>query len=280
MTRPFGSTLSTGSFLALGMWASAAAASAGTAVLSLGWQQLRPGGCAARAAERLEGAVRHDGWVYMPKGGRRPAIPERGRLVELEQRTAAYNDARRNALARLRDAAEVGALPLSTCGSGVAGSQAKHAIQFTALGTAVGSSLRAGRGRVDSARRAERRRLLEAVHSALAPGPRRRHKCRLRHVGLSDEVRALSPLAVVAAEPGVRGLHAGPVHGSRPRTRKVVPGSPELRAAGVRQSTSLANRRAEDDNMMVTVDVLGNAIAPIEHVAPRAIAYALGLGKT
>ena len=34
-----------------------------------------------------------------------------------------------------------------------------------------------------------------------------------------------------------------------------------------------------DDNLLVTVDLLGNAIAPIEQGAPPDIAYAMGLGK-
>lgn len=54
----------------------------------------------------------------------------------------------------------------------------------------------------------------------------------------------------------------------------------QLGASGV-LGISVSRERDEqrDDNLLVTVDLLGTAIAPLEHGAPASVAYALGLGK-
>ena len=38
-------------------------------------------------------------------------------------------------------------------------------------------------------------------------------------------------------------------------------------------------REERDDNLMVTVDLLGTAVAPLDGAAPPTLGYAVGLGK-
>jgi uncharacterized protein YbjQ (UPF0145 family) len=54
----------------------------------------------------------------------------------------------------------------------------------------------------------------------------------------------------------------------------------EVGATGVLGIEVVRERQEQkDDDMLVTVDLLGNAIVPLEQGAPRDIRYALGLGK-
>jgi uncharacterized protein YbjQ (UPF0145 family) len=47
---------------------------------------------------------------------------------------------------------------------------------------------------------------------------------------------------------------------------------------GISVDRTLEQQR--DDDLLVTVDVLGTAVAPLESGAPPSIAYALGVDKT
>jgi uncharacterized protein YbjQ (UPF0145 family) len=285
---PFGSTLSTSSFLAVEDAGFRPLRQVqGTSVLSLGWQQL--------PSRRVRGALKPQ-WLYggygmqagryVPKGG--DALQQylsEGAWTELEQRTAAYNDARRNALARLRDdAREVGAVAVVDVR--VRRGRFAHAtgaIQFTALGTALGSdryeldddetiSL-AGLSGTDFWK------LFESGHWPLGL------------VGGTSVVYVTSGYRTKFArfrfsksswknqeyEDYTQGLYT-----ARARALgRLYQEAREVRAAGVVAiEVEREQKEQKDDNMMVTVDVLGNAIAPIEQGAPRTIAYALGLGRT
>jgi uncharacterized protein YbjQ (UPF0145 family) len=288
VTAPFGSTLSTGGFLAVQNAGFRPLRQVqGTSVLSLGWQQLpsrRVRG--ALMPQKLEGAYGVTGGLYMPKGGE--ALQQylnEGAWTELEQRTAAYNDARRKALARLRDDARAaGALAVVDVrirrGSFA---HATRAIQFTALGTAVGSA----RYEVDEDETislvglsgADFWKLFESGHWPLGL------------VGGTSVVYVTSGYRTKFArfrfsqsswknqefEDYTQGLYT-----ARARALgRLYQEAREVRAAGVVAIDVVREQKEQkDDNMMVTVDVLGNAIAPIEQGAPRAISYALGLGQT
>jgi uncharacterized protein YbjQ (UPF0145 family) len=236
--------------------------------------------------QKLESAYGVTGGLYMPKGGE--ALQQylnEGAWTELEQRTAAYNDARRNALARLRDDARaVGAVAVvDVLVRRGRFAHAKRAIQFTALGTAVGSDRYeldadeaiplAGLSGVDFWK------LFESGHWPLGL------------VGGTSVVYVTSGYRTKFArfrfsqsswknqeyEDYTQGLYT-----ARARALgRLYQEAREVRAAGVVAIDVVREQKEQkDDNMMVTVDVLGNAIAPIEQGAPRAIAYALGLGKS
>jgi uncharacterized protein YbjQ (UPF0145 family) len=288
MTAPFGSTLSAGGFLAVQSAGFRPLRQVqGTSVLSLGWQQLpsrRVRG--ALMPQKLEGAYGMTGGVYMPKGGE--ALQQylnEGAWTELEQRTAAYNDARRNALARLReDAHDAGAVAVVDVQIGRGPfAHAPRAVQFTALGTAVGSD----RYDLDDDEPiplvglsgGDFWKLVASGHWPLGV------------VGGTSVVYVTSGYRTKFArfrfstrswqnqefEDYTQGLYT-----ARARALgRLYQEAREVRAAGVVAIEIVREQKEQkDDNMLVTVDVLGNAIAPIEQRAPRAIAYALGLGKT
>jgi uncharacterized protein YbjQ (UPF0145 family) len=288
MTASFGSTLSTGSFLAVRNAGFRPLRQVqGTCVLSLGWQQLpsrRVRG--ALKPQKLDGAYGMTPAVYMPRGGE--ALQQylnEGAWTELEQRTAAYNDVRRNALARLRDdaraAGAVAVVDVRIRRGRFA--QATHTVQFTALGTAIGSD----RYELDEDETislvglsgSDFWKLFESGHWPLGL------------VGGTSVVYITAGFRTKYArfriskrswknqefEDYTQGLYA-----ARARAvGRLYQEAREVRAAGVVAIDVVREQKKEkDDNMMVTVDVLGNAIAPIEQGAPRAIAYALSLGKT
>src|SRR2546423_1888187 len=182
MTGPLGSTLSTGGFLAVQKAGFRPLRQVqGTSVLSLGWQP-KP---AVALRGSLQPKIVGSGYsrygaasnVYMPRGSETvQQYLNEGGWLELEQRTSAYNDARTQALTRLREAAhEAGALAV------------------------VDVRLRRGR---------------------------------------------------FAQATGVLGI--------------------DVRRERDEQS---------DDNLMVTVDLLGNAVTPIEQGAPQELVYALRLSN-
>src|SRR6266511_3363610 len=186
MTPPFGSTLSARGFAALRDAGFRPLRQVqGTSILSLGWQR-RPsrwmrGSLSPMMLEGTPGAAGGSAMrMYYPRGSL--AVQQylnEGGWFELEERTAAYNDARQQALKRLREAAaEAGALAV-----------------------------------VD---------------------------VRIRRGKFAQALRAT----------GILGIEVG-------RER----------------------HEASDDDLLVTVDLLGNAIAPIEQGAPPELTYALGLGK-
>src|SRR5207249_10070890 len=119
----------------------------GTSILSLGWQRM-PGRKirGSLTPQVMEGAYAGGAWgqtgMYYPRGSE--AVQQylnEGGWLELEQRTAAYNDARRQALARLRDAGkEIGAVAVVDVRLRRGRfAHTQRAIEFTALGTALGS---------------------------------------------------------------------------------------------------------------------------------------------
>jgi Putative heavy-metal-binding len=117
----------------------------GTSILSLGWQ--RSPGLALRGSLKPKiidgyGSYGTAARVYMPKGSL--AVQEylnEGGWTELEERTAAHNDARRQALARLRQAAgKAGALAVVDVRIRRGRfAHAQRTIEFTAVGTAIAS---------------------------------------------------------------------------------------------------------------------------------------------
>jgi hypothetical protein len=144
---PFGSTLSVGSFLAVRKAGFRPICQVqGTSVLSLGWQRSPKLGLRASLAPKtIGGGYGSYGTapnVYFPRGSL--AVQQylnEGGWLELEQRTAAYNDARRQALARMRHAArEAGALTVVDVRIRRGRfAHATRAIEFTTVGTALGS---------------------------------------------------------------------------------------------------------------------------------------------
>jgi uncharacterized protein YbjQ (UPF0145 family) len=287
VTAPFGSTLSTSSFVAVQNAGFRPLRQVqGTSVLNLGWQQLpsrRVRG--ALRPQRLEAGYGVRGGLYMPKGGEAlQQYLDEGTWTELEQRTEAYNDARRNALKRLRDdARDAGAMAVVDVRIRRGRfAHATHAVQFTAVGTAVGSD----RYELDSDETislvglsgTDFWKLFESGHWPLGL------------VGGTSVVYVTSGYRTKFArfrfsqrswknqeyEDYTQGLYT-----ARARALgRLYQEAREIRAAGVIGiEVEREQKEQKDDNMMVAVDVLGNAIAPIEQGAPRTIVYALGLGK-
>src|SRR5947207_4165397 len=143
MTPPFGSTLSARGFLALRDAGFRPLRQVqGTSILSLGLQPL-PNVRVSRSLRpsRLEG-IYGSTEVYFPRGSLTVGqYLNEGGWTELEQRTSAYNDARTQALKRLRSAArEAGAMAVVDLRIRRGKfAPARHAIEFTALGAAVGA---------------------------------------------------------------------------------------------------------------------------------------------
>lgn len=287
---PFVSTLSTGGFLSLaGAGFRPLQQVQGTAVLSLGYQR-KPSRWirGSLSTTRIDGGgVAGIPQVYVPRGSLTVGqYLNEGGWYELEDRTAAYNDVRTQALARLRDAArEAGALAVVDVRirRGRFG-HAQHAIEFTALGTAVTS------------------KRFEAERTEDDPVP-------LVSVGGTDFWKLIKsgfwPLGLVGGTSvvyvvsgyrtkGARfrlsrrsyrnqeygdytdGLRAARMHAAGRLRREAE----QLGAAGVLAIAVGAERDEQrEDNLMVTVDLLGTAVAPLDRGAPPAVAYALGLGK-
>lgn len=288
---PFGSTLSVGSFLTVRQAGFRPLRQVqGTSVLNLGWQ--RPpklGVRAALAPKTVGGGYGSYGTgsnVYFPKGSLTvQQYLNEGGWLELEERTAAYNDARRQALARLRDEAQK-AGALAVVDVRIRRGKFAHttrAIEFTALGTALGSdsfdleeyeavplvSLSGGD-------------FWKLVTSGYWP---------LGVVGGTSVIYVTSGYRTKYArfrlsrrslrnqeyEDYTQGFYEARIRASG-RMRQEAR---EVGAAGVLGiEVGRERREQKDDNLIVTVDLLGNAIAPIEQGTPRDIYYALGIGNT
>jgi len=280
---PFASTLSTSGFLGLTDAGFRPLQQVqGTAVTSLGYQRKpRSRGVVASGGRRPQ-VVR--GGVYYPPGT--DTIQQflyTGTWSELEERTGAYNVTRRLALQRLRDAARrAGALAVVDVRvhRGRFG-HAARAIEFTALGTAVTSD----RFEADEEDPIPLVSLSgtdfwKLVESGVWP---------LGLVGGASVVFVLSGYRTQRArfrlsrrslpnqeyEDYTNGLSSARFHASA-RLREEAT---KLGAAGVLGiSVGVTPREQRDDNLMVTVEMLGTAVAPLDGGAPQVVAYALGLG--
>jgi uncharacterized protein YbjQ (UPF0145 family) len=286
VTQPFGSTLSARGFAALGAAGFRPIRPVqGTSILSLGWQR-RPSTRirGSLAPLRLQGPV-GEMQMYYPRGALTvQQYLNEGGWFELEERTAAYNDARRHALSSMRDGARAaGAVAVVDVrlrrGRFAHGT---HTIEFTALGTAIGSD----RFAVEESQAIPLVSLdggdfWKLVSSGYWP---------LGLVGGTSVVYIVSGYRTKYArfrlsrrslrnqeyEDYTEGLASARVHAAGRLRREAE----ALRATGVLGIEMGRERQAQrDDNLMVTVDLLGNAIAPIEQGAPPEFSYALGLGK-
>jgi uncharacterized protein YbjQ (UPF0145 family) len=287
---PFASTLSTRGFLSVARAGFRPLRQVqGTSVLSLG-PQYRPstwmrGSLAPTKVEFPAGYGASTTQVYYGRGALTvQQYLNEGGWFELEERTAAYNDARTQALARLREsAAEAGAVAVVDVRIRRGRfAQALRAIEFTALGTAVASDrFEPGDGEAIPLVRISGGDFWKLVESGSWP------------LGL---VGGTSVVFIVA---GYRTKFARFRLTRRSQRNQEYTDYTEglrnarLRAAGrLRQeATQLGatgvlgievgreRREQRDDNLVVTVDLLGNAVAPLEHAAPQQVGYALGLGK-
>jgi uncharacterized protein YbjQ (UPF0145 family) len=223
--------------------------------------------------------------MYFPRGSQ--AVSQylyEGAWVELDERTAAYNAARTQALARLREnARDAGALAVVDVRVRRGKfAPAARAIEFTALGTAVGSD----RFDLDeyesiplvSLSGVDFWKLFESgcwplglvggTSVVFVISGRRTKVARFRYSRFSlrnqeyedytegfrqARLRAAGRLRLEAREVGAAGVLG--VEVSHERTEK------------------------SDENLIVTVDLLGNAIVPIEQGAPRELTYAVSVSK-
>ncbi len=284
----FGSTLSTSGFLALRKSGFKPLRQVqGTSVVSLGWQ--RSPALAVRqsvAPSMIDSGGAGATKMYFPRGSQ--AVQQflyEGAWLELDERTAAHNDARTQALARLREnAREADALAVVDVRLRRGNfSHATHAIEFTAIGTAIGSDV------VDldeyepiplvSLSGGDFWKLFESGFWPLGLvggtsvvfiiSGRRTKVTRFRFSRFSLRNQEFEDYTDGIAQARLRA--AGRL---RQEARDVG-------ATGV-LGVEVRRERAErsDDNLMVTVDLLGNAIAPIEQGEPQELTYAVQLGKT
>jgi uncharacterized protein YbjQ (UPF0145 family) len=287
---PFVSTLSTGGLLSLAHVGFRPLQQVqGTAVMSLGYQQ-KPsrwirGSLSVKPIDM--GGIAGIPQVYVPRGSQTVSqYLTEGGWYELEERTTAYNVVRARALARLHDAArEAGAL--AVVGVRIKRGRFGHAsraIEFTALGTAVASDrFESDGGEQDpiplvSLGGTDFWKLIESGFWPLGlvggtsvvyvVSGRRTKRARSR----------LSVRSYLNQEYGdyTDGLRAARQHAAGRLRREAE----QLGAAGV-LAIAIGRERHEqvEDNLTVTVDMLGTAVAPLDRAAPPAIWYALGLGK-
>jgi uncharacterized protein YbjQ (UPF0145 family) len=291
MTRPFASTLPTSGFLALGNAGFRPLRQVqGTSIVNLGVQR-RPsrwmrGSLAPMRLEFPAGYGASTTSVYYPRGSL--AVQQylnEGGWFELEERTAAYNDARQHALKRLREsAAETGALAVVDVRirRGKFAQALGAAIEFTALGTAIGSD----RYDLDDSASIPLVSLTggdfwKLVASGIWP---------LGLVGGTSVGYVVSGYRTKFArfrfsrrslwnqeyEDYTRGFMDARLHAAG-RLRLEAEAVGATGVVGI--EVGRERRHQSDDNLLVTVDMLGNAIAPIEQGAPAEVTYALGLGK-
>jgi uncharacterized protein YbjQ (UPF0145 family) len=286
---PFVSTLSTGGFLALaGAGFRSLKQVQGVSVVSLGYQptpshRLR----GALAPLRLDSPTGGTGaQVHYPRGSITvQQYLNEGGWSELDGRTAAYNDARTEALARLGAAArELGASAVvdvrvrrGRFGHG------RHAIEFTALGTAVTSD-RFEPGETDPVPLVALggTDFWKLVESGVWP---------LGLVGGTSVGYVLSGYRTKYARlRGSRrsyrnqeyidyteGLHKTRLHAAARLRREAT----QLGASGVLGiSVDWTLKEQREDDLIVTVDLLGTAVARLDGPAPPETAYALGVAKT
>jgi len=260
----------------------------GTAVVSLGVQRkpsrwMRgslaptriefPAGYGATTTNVYYGRGSLEAQQYLNEGG----------WFELEERTAAYNDARTQALARLREHAKAaGALAVVDVRiRRGAFAHAMHTIEFTALGTAIGSD----------------RFELDDNDSIPLVGVSGVDFWKLIESG-TWPLGLVGGTSVVYIVAGYRTKFARFRGGSRSRRNQEYLDYTEglrnarLRAAGRlrHEATQLGaigvigvevdreRREQRDDNLIVRVDLLGTAVARLEEQEPQQIRYALGLG--
>lgn len=260
----------------------------GTSVVSLGYQQKPSHRVRGAFAPKL-GASPTGGasaQVYFPRGSLTvQQYLNEGGWSELEGRTAAYNQARTEALARLGAAAgDMGASAVVDVRirRGRFG-HARRAIEFTALGTAVKSDrLEVGEGDpvpLVSLGGTDFWKLVDAGTWPLGlvggtsvgyvmSGYRTKY-ARLR----------LSRRSYRNQEYGdyTDGLHQGRIHAASRLRREAT----QFGASGVLGvSVDWTLKEQRDDDLMVTVDLLGTAVAPLESGAPPTVAYALGVGRS
>jgi uncharacterized protein YbjQ (UPF0145 family) len=285
---PFGSTLSTAGYLAVRKAGFRPLRQVqGTSVISLGRQPLPSRKVrGSLTPQRLAGVYGATAQVYVPRGGL--AVQQflnEGGWMELEQRTAAYNDARRQALSHLRDEArEAGAMAVVDVR--IRRGRFPHAsgaIQFTALGTAIGSD----RYELEeqetlslvSLSGADFWKLFAAGHwpVGLVGGTSvvyvmsgfRTKYARFKFSRRSWQNQEFEDYTHGVYQARIRAM--GRLHEE----------ARQVRATGVIAiDVGREQHEAKDENMMLMVDVLGNAISPIEQGAPHDITYALGLGRT
>lgn len=292
MTEPFASTLSSRGFVAVAKAGFRPLRPVqGTAIVSLG-VQLNPSASRLRgslAPTRIEtpaGYGASTSQVYYGRGAlEAQQYLYEGGWFELEQRTAAYNDARRGALARLREAAaEAGALAVVDVRIRRGKfAQAMRTIEFTALGTAIASD----------------RFELEGHESIPLVSFSGVDFWKLVSSG-TWPLGTIGGTSVGYVVSGYRTKYARFRFSSRSMQNQEYEdytqgfAQARLRAAGrLRQEARevgatgvlgivVQRERAEkgDDDLIVTVDLLGNAIVPIEQGAPPEIAYALRVSKT
>jgi uncharacterized protein YbjQ (UPF0145 family) len=284
---PFVSTLSTGGFLSLARAGFHPLLQVqGTSVMSLGYQP-KP----SRRIRRGITPRRIDGGgyggtpaLYIPRGAETVMqYLNEGGWSELEGRTGVLNDVRTQALARMRDAArEVGACAVVDVRlrHGRFG-HAQNAIEFTALGTAVRSDrFEAGVNDPVPLVNLNGTDFWKLVESGLWP---------LGLVGGTSVVFVMSGTRTRMARlrtsrrsyrnqeynDYTEGLRHARLHA----TTRLRSEAERLGASGVLCITvGLERQEQRDDNLMVTVEMLGTAIAPLDRAAPPPVAYALGLG--
>jgi uncharacterized protein YbjQ (UPF0145 family) len=287
VTPPFGSTLSTRGLVALlDAEFEPLQLVQGTSILSLGWQR-RPSRRIRRsfAPQRLSGPM-GETQVYYPRGALTvQQYLNEGGSFELEERTAAYNRSRQEALSRLRDVArEAGAVAVVDVR--IRRGRFAHVantIEFTALGTAIGF-------RRFDLEESEPIPLVNLGAGDLWKLASSGYRA-LGLVGGTSIVYVISGYRTKFArfrlsrrslrnqeyEDYTDGLAAARLHAAGRLRREAE----ALGAAGV-LGIEVGRERNEqsEDNVMVAVDLLGTAVAPIEQEAPPDVTYALGLGKT
>jgi uncharacterized protein YbjQ (UPF0145 family) len=285
---PFVSTFSIGGFLALeGARFHPLQQVQGTSVVSLGYQRKPSRHLRGSLSPQYTGSStgQMSSRVYLPPGAL--AVQQylnEGSSFELEERTAAYNDARTQALARLAAAArQAGATAVVDVRirRGQFG-HAQHAIEFTALGTAVTSDRFEPDGQdpiplVGISGTA----FWALVGSGVWP---------LGLVGGTSVNYVVSGYRTKFARfrlsrrsyrnqefmDYTEGLHRARLLATSRMRREAT----QLGASGVIGiSVGRTLKKASDDDLMVTVDLLGTAVAPLDGSAPPRVAYALGLSN-
>jgi uncharacterized protein YbjQ (UPF0145 family) len=284
---PFGSTLSVGGFVALtGTGFRVLEPVQGTAVMSLGYQRKPSHWMRGALSPQQVGSAGGSTQIYYPRGSLTvQQYLNEGGSFELEERTSAYNDARTQALARLGDAArEAGAAAVVDVRirRGLFG-HAQHAIEFTAFGTAVTSD-RFDAGEEDPIPivSVSGTGFWKLVETGVWP---------LGLVGGTSIVYVVSGYGTKFArfrpsrrsyrnqeyEDYTEGLRNARLHAASRLRREAT----QLGASGVLGiSVDRKLKEQRDEDLMVTVDLLGTAVAPLVRGAPPAVAYALGLGAT
>jgi uncharacterized protein YbjQ (UPF0145 family) len=284
----FVSTLPTGGFLTLGDAGFRPTKPVqGTSVVRLGYQRKPRGSIRGSLAPMTVSAPSGLGasQVYFPRGS--SAVQQylnEGASFELKERTAAYNEARAQALARLGAAArEAGAcavvdVRIRRGRFGVA----RRTIEFTALGTAVTSKrFEAVEGDPIPLVGLSGTDFWKLVESGVWP---------LGVVGGTSVVYVVSGLRTKFARfrlsrrsyrnqeylDYTEGVRTARLHAASRLRREAT----ELGASGVVGVSVLRTvNQQRDDDLLVSVELIGTAVGRLETGAPSTIAYALGLGK-